>query len=172
MEKREVLERVTRLYYPSTFKIFDIDSGGYFISLGITTSRASLEKLGNVIRNSEFSYEVHVAELESECLGDKLFSNRIIGLDDAVSSYKSDGRGLVVLGTREEAYSYLDTISGDYSRYSRIIDLIRRIELQYGNDWESYRILLSDCPVIYYNDINYKKDEESNLEYRIGLYIA
>ena len=47
------------------FKIFDVSPEGYFISLGLTTSLETLEKLSTVLRHSDYGFSASVRELKS-----------------------------------------------------------------------------------------------------------
>lgn len=158
---RHLIAEITKLFFRSKdFKIFEVFPEGWFISLGLTTSFETLEKLKNVFRNSDYDFkEVTLAELESTRNRYGTYDN-IITKTWGLEKYSADEtskEGCIVLGKdhREE--------------YPQLAKIIESSE----GSWNEYAILISPDkdPVIYYKKINYKRVDDDT-ELRIGIYVV
>lgn len=154
---RHLIAEITAMFFRSKeFKIFDVTNGGYFVSLGLTTSFETLEKLKNVFNGSDYGFNANIVELRSKRLDDLTYENVITS--KKAEKYKSVvPKGATIL--RSEARN-------DYPEISKSIE-------SWEGGWETHGILLipGRVPVVYYDLVNYKKQPDGS-ELRIGIYVA
>ena len=161
MEKnyRHLLVEITKMFFRSReFKIFDVSPRGYFISLGLTTSLETLEKLATVIRNSDYGFSANVKELKSIRLSDNEYINTITeSIPEKFDSGLLIKKGSVIYGEESK------------DMFPEIANLIETSE----GGWNEYGILCKpdSNPVIYYKKVNYMKQEDES-ELRLGIYVV
>ena len=154
---RHLITEITRLFVRSKeFKIFEITPSGWFVSLGLTTSLNTLEKLKDVFKNSDYDFKIaDLAKMKSIRLEDGTYENVIEELGFKEKFDTNELPGCIILG--EEAKEEYPEIS-------------EAIESSDGK-WENHGILVSPDkePVLFYKKVNYKKVD--NLEFRLGIYV-
>lgn len=156
---RHLIVEITKMFFKSReFKIFDVSPEGCFISLGLTTSLETLEKLATVLRNSDYGFSANVRELKSVRLDNNEYLNTIT----ESKPEKYDTGILIKEGS---------VIFGEESK-DRFPEITEFIESSEGS-WDYYGILCKpdSNPVVYYKKVNYmKQDDESEL--RLGIYVV
>ena len=158
---RRLLAEITKLFFRSKeFKIFDVDKKGWFISLGLTTSIETMEKLKNVIKNSDYGFNSSLRVLQSKKIEEDEMTNyeNLILEDEPFEKFLSD--------PPKEDY----TIYGKEDK-DKFPELAKSIE-SLVNSWEDHGILVHKeaDPVVYYKKVNYKK-MDNNVELRLGIYV-
>ena len=157
---RHLIADITNMFFRSKdFKIFEVSPEGWFISLGLTTSFETLEKLKNVFKNSDYDFKIAtLAELKS-MKNNETYEN-MITRTEGLSKFDAEDKlkeGCFVLGEDHK---------NDYPQLSQVIESSE-------GSWNDYAILISPDkdPVIFYKKINYKR-LDNNTELRIGIYVV
>lgn len=177
-----ILRDIVEMFYHSPFKIFNVNSTdgetivkpfGHFISLGITTSGASINQIKEYIENSDYGFQARVVELKStrsERYGDYVNSISSVETQKYVSEPPED----LKVYEQDEVDKLISEIDaeieeGIYDRApfkQKLQDTLKKI-----TNWEDYALQVKDFqPGVFHRYINYCKKDNS--EYRIGIYVT
>ena len=156
---RHLLVEITKMFFKSReFKIFDVSPEGYFISLGLTTSLETLEKLSTVLRNSDYGFSASVRELKSVRIDDNEYINTVTeSIPKKFDSGQMIKEGSVIYGEESK------------DKFPEITEFIETSE----GGWDEYGILCKpdSNPVVYYKKVNYMRQDEGS-ELRLGIYVV
>lgn len=153
---KQLIYEITGMFFRSKeFKVFNVSGGGYFVSLGLTTSLETMEKLKSVFNNSDYGFQASLVELRSIKDEEGEYINTITGRKP--EKFKSEvPEGSIIL-RKEASFKYPE--------------IAKSIEASNGG-WGCHGILElpGRDPVVFYDYVNYSKDNEGEL--RIGIYVA
>jgi len=154
---RHLISEIAYLFFrPREFKVFEISSGGWFVSLGLTTSVETLEKLKNVYKNSDYGFESKLVRVRSVKSLSGSYINEVYD-ETPEKFYSGDLKpGYKVLGIESKK---------DYPEIAKSIE-------ESPGSWNDHGILVCDGkdPVVYYKRVNYKKLDDGT-ELRLGIYV-
>jgi hypothetical protein len=190
MVSRENVNELVSIFYQKTkYKLFNVNSTngeeftkpfGIFISLGMTTSLKQIQDITSAISHCK-GYTARVAELGSIKIGG-IYLNYLTGTDP-IQQYpldEGDNKGLM---NRDEV---LETISQLVERsknpetsQTELIEISSKLnkltylnnQLEESGGWGTHAIREDGEYKIYHLRLNYKKDPDSNIEYRIGIFV-
>ena len=186
--RRDKIHSLVSVYYQPSFRTFYVNSEdgstfvkpiGIFVSLGITTSKKTLDDIRTIIENH--GYKTELAEISSvkDSSSDQ-FLNRLINTGNPdqylVTDYDKDTimdkeesmkelNRLKSLLTPDQELNVLKEIS---PKVSKLIDLINKLD---PDGWDSHYIQKEGNDYrIFHRYINYKR--EGDVEYRIGIFVS
>lgn len=186
MVSREKIHELVGLFYQPMYKTFYINSEdgkefskpqGVFVSLGMTTSRRTMENIRDFLAGRKYSAKI--VEISSNKVGDQ-FLNTVTNSDNP-QQYRLEDVPSNVL-TKEQVYGELEFMKNRMSPASSLETLTEHShkvnKLQYladrleeSNGWDSHMIQRdgdSDYR-IYHLYVNYEKRE--GIEYRLGILV-
>ena len=188
---KDEVHSAVEVFYQRLFKTFYINSEdgktfikpvGVFVSLGITSSTATLEGIRTTLSKIN-GYTARLAEIKSEKIGGQ-FLNSIVSLEeDKIEQYDMESFPADCYG-EEDAKSILsemkssmidesntDSIKSICSQVSKLAEQIERLDSN-PLGWANHYIQKLGCDYkIFHKKVNYKKDA-SGAEYRIGIYVT
>ncbi len=187
---REKLHNLVSLIYQPVYKTFYVNSHdgvsiikpyGIFVSLGITTSKRTMEEVRQQI--AAHGYETSLAEISSikdgatgqfinTLIGDKEPSQYpVTDYDpDSVLDEEAANKELEELKSILAAEKNMEILKRTSLKVSRLTDLLQKLNvsgwtnhfIQKIDDGNDYRI--------FHKYVNYKK--EGDIEYRIGIFVS
>jgi hypothetical protein len=187
--RRDKIYSLISAFYQPTFKTFYVNSTdglnlvkplGVFVSLGMTTSKKTLDDIRVIIENHGYSAVISEIASTKDTVSDQ-FLNRLTGNSNP-EQYLMDVEDKVFLKNVSEANEELNklknllTLDQDLSvlkdispRVSKLVDLINKLE---PDGWDSHYIQKEDNGdyKIFHRYINYKKVDD--VEYRIGIFVS
>ena len=189
MVDREKVHSLVRIFYQPSFKTFYINSTdgktvtgniGVFVSLGITTSKNTIDRVCEVINNND-EYEAKVVEISSVSCGNK-FINCITNSDNP-TQYKVEDSSEGSLMDFDQAVEELNRLKNHIDLHSPIEVLNKMTpkisklkyfieQLNKTRGWDSHSIQSLDGGEdyrVYHHYLNYKRD--GDVEYRLGIYV-
>lgn len=185
---REKLHNLVGVIYQPTYKTFYVNSldgievvkpYGIFVSLGITTSKRTMEEVRQQI--TAHGYETSIAEISSIKDGSTgQFINTLMGVKDPVQYPVTDYDPETVFD-KEAAEEELDrlksllTVDQDLEilkqtslKVSKLTDLINKLN---AGGWTNHYIQIDGNTYrIFHRFVNYKREGE--VEYRIGIFVS
>lgn len=185
--KRDKIHSLVSVYYQPSFRTFYVNTEdginfvrpiGVFVSLGITTSKRTLDDIRMVIENH--GYSAKLAEISSvKDPGTNQFLNKLINVDSPNQYLVTDYEGSTVMD-KEQSMKELDNLKSLLTpeqdldvlkevspRVSKLIDLINKLE---PSGWDSHYIQKDGNDYrIFHRYVNYRKDDQA--EYRIGIFV-
>lgn len=189
VNREEVNELVNIFYHKTKYKLFNVNSVngeeftkplGIFVSLGMTTSLKQIQDITSAISHCK-GYTARVAELGSIKIGG-IYLNYLTGADP-IQQYPLDGGSNEGLMNRDEV---LETISKLVERskdlntsQAELVEISGKLnkltylnnQLEESDGWGTHAIMEDGDYKIYHLRLNYKKDPDSNIEYRIGIFV-
>lgn len=190
ISREGVNELVSIFYHKTKYKLFNVNSIdgeeftkplGIFVSLGMTTSLKQIQDITSAISRCK-GYTARVAELGSIKIGgiylNYLTNNNSIQQyplnEDEDNKLMNRDEVLEMISKLVDKSKNLDTnqtelieISGKLNRLTYLNN-----QLEESDGWSTHAIREEDGDYkIYHLRLNYKKDPDSNVEYRIGIYV-
>jgi len=189
VNREEVSELVNIFYHKTKYKLFNVNSVngeeftkplGIFVSLGMTTSLKQIQDITSAISHCK-GYTARVAELGSIKIGG-IYLNYLTGADP-IQQYPLDEGNSEGLMNRDEV---LETISKlvEQSKnlntsQAELVEISGKLnkltylnnQLEESDGWGTHAIMEDGDYKIYHLRLNYKKDPDSNIEYRIGIFV-
>ena len=190
MVNREAVNELVSIFYQkSKYKLFNVNSTdgeeftkplGIFISLGMTTSLKQIQDITSAISRCK-GYTARVAELGSIKIGG-IYLNYLTGADP-IQQYPLDEGNSEGLMNRDEV---LETISqlvekskDPKTSQTELVEISGKLnkltylnnQLEESDGWGTHAIMADEDYRIYHLRLNYKKDPDSNIEYRIGIFV-
>lgn len=190
MVSREAVNELVSIFYQKTkYKLFNVNSTdgeeftkpfGIFISLGMTTSLKQIQDITSAISRCK-GYTARVAELGSIKIGG-IYLNYLTGADP-IQQYPLDEGNSEGLMNRDEV---LETISqlveqskNPDTSQTELVEISGKLnkltylnnQLEESDGWSTHAIREDGDYRIYHLRLNYKKDPDSNIEYRIGIFV-
>ena len=184
---KEEIYKLVEVFYQHEFKIFHVNSideekfikpVGVFVSLGLTTSIATLNNIKNILE--ENGYVARLAEISSKKLGGQYLNTLTKRTPE---QYKIDTTDSSTTLNEEQAKSELQRLEQSLSvdqdlevltkTASKIASLKALIEkLSLTNGWDNHIIQVTDDNEynIFHKNVNYMKSGDA--EYRIGIYVV
>lgn len=189
MIDKEKVYSLVRVFYNPGFKTFYINSTdgksivnnlGVFVSLGITTSKSTIQRVCDAINNSG-NYKARIVEISSVNNGTE-FVNCVTSNTD-LSQYRTSELPEDEILDRSASLLELAKLRGEMkpdSPVELLSELAPRVsklsyfvdELDKTNGWDSHSIQRLDGGKnyrVYHLYLNYKKVED--VEYRLGIYV-
>lgn len=185
---REKIHDLIEVFYQPTFKTFYINSengnsfikpNAVFVSLGITTSMKVLEDITEVINSTE-EYEASIVEISSKKIAGQFLNTvtsenpkqyKLSVFEDNIMNEEQSNLELERLKSLMSTDQDLEILKVYAPRVSRLQDLINK--LTSTNGWNAH--LIQDCGNgdyrIFHQFVNYRKDDETKIEYRVGIYV-
>lgn len=192
MINRDKVHELVGIFYQPTYKTFYINSPdgqtvteplGVFVSLGITTSRKTLENICNIISSNK-EYVAQIVEIKSQKIGDT-YVNTVIPQEPGTipEQYRLEDIPEDVL-YKEQALEELEqmknlmTPESDVKILTKYGSRLQRLQylidkLNESNGWDSH--VIQKCGEedsayrIYHLLVNYLKKDD--VEYRIGILV-
>ena len=189
VNREEVSELVNIFYHKTKYKLFNVNSVngeeftkplGIFVSLGMTTSLKQIQDITSAISHCK-GYTARVAELGSIKIGG-IYLNYLTGADP-IQQYPLDEGNNEGLMNRDEV---LETISklveqskDSNTSQAELVEISGKLnkltylnnQLEESDGWGTHAIMEDGDYKIYHLRLNYKKDPDSNIEYRIGIFV-
>lgn len=189
MINRDKVHELVGIFYQPTYKTFYINSPdgktvteplGVFVSLGITTSRKTLDNICSIISSNK-EYTATVVEISSQKVGDQYINTVVENPESKPKQYRltdipedtmDKSQALEELERMKNLMtpeSDLDVLTKYGSRVQRLQYLVDK--LNESNGWGSH--VIQQCGDsdyrIYHLLVNYVKRDE--IEYRIGILV-
>ncbi len=191
MVNREDVNEIVSIFYQKTkYKLFNVNSTdgeeftkplGIFVSLGMTTSRKQIQDITSAISRCK-GYTARVAELGSIKIGG-IYLNYLTKVD-SIQQYPLDEKGDDKLMNRDEVLEMIsklvDQSKDPNASQSELVEISGKLnkliylnnQLEESDGWGTHAIREEDEDYkIYHLRLNYKKDPDSNIEYRIGIFV-
>lgn len=189
VSREEVSELVNIFYHKTKYKLFNVNSVdgeeftkplGIFVSLGMTTSLKQIQDITSAISHCK-GYTARVAELGSIKIGG-IYLNYLTGADP-IQQYpldKGNSEGLMnrdeVLETISKLVEQSKDLNTSQTELVEISGKLNRLtylnnQLEESDGWSTHAIMEDGDYKIYHLRLNYKKDPDSNIEYRIGIFV-
>ena len=189
VNREEVSELVNIFYHKTKYKLFNVNSVdgeeftkplGIFVSLGMTTSLKQIQDITSAISHCK-GYTARVAELGSIKIGG-IYLNYLTGADP-IQQYPLDegnSKGLMnrdeVLETISKLVEQSKDLNTSQAELVEISGKLNRLtylnnQLEESDGWSTHAIMEDEDYKIYHLRLNYKKDPDSNIEYRIGIFV-
>ena len=187
---RDKVHNLINAYYQPTFKTFYVNTTngkdfikptGVFVSLGITTSKKTMDDIRVIVENH--GYNARIAEISSiKDEGTGQYLNKLIEDSEDPEQYLLTEYNKDSIMDRDQSMEELGRLKGllnpdqslevlkDISpKVSKLIDLINKLD---PDGWNLHFIQKEDNGdyKIFHRYVNYKKVE--NTEYRIGIYVS
>ena len=186
MVSREKIHELVRLFYQHTYKTFYINSTdgqefekplGVFISLGMTTSKKTLENIRDFIGANK-EYSARIVRISSKRLDDQ-FLNTV--LEEPAEQFAVEEIPETVL-TKEEALEELENLKNDMSLRSSLELLTEHVhrvkklqhlinQLEESDGWD-FHMIQRDGDLdyrIFHRYVNY--EHKDGIEYRLGIFV-
>lgn len=196
---RDNVRKLVEVFYQPPFKTFYVNSingeefckpFGVFVSLGITTSKKTLENICDIINNSE-NYNARLVEIASKKVGNQ-FLNYITNLNPEQIHIDTMAQAVLFLKNPKEEWILdekfsrielekmkdllhpdqdISTIQEIAPKISSLESLINQIDKD-PSGWNNFWILKkSDSTYkLFHRYINY--GNMGDVEYRIGIYVT
>lgn len=189
VDREAVNELVSIFYQKAKYKLFNVNSIdgeeftkpiGIFISLGMTTSLKQIQDITSAISHCK-GYTARVAELGSIKIGG-IYLNYLTGAEP--KQYPLDEGNSEGLMNRDEV---LETISqlvnkskDSETSQTELIEISGKLnkltylnnQLEESDGWSTHAIMEENEDYkIYHLRLNYMKSPDSNIEYRIGIFV-
>lgn len=189
VNREDVNELVSIFYHKTKYKLFNVNSidgeeftkpFGIFVSLGMTTSLKQIQDITSAISRCK-GYTARVAELGSIKIGG-IYLNYLTD-NDSIQQYPLDGKDDKLMNRDEvlETISKLVDKSKDLdTNQTELVEISGKLnrltylnnQLEESDGWSTHAIREEDGDYkIYHLRLNYKKDPDSNVEYRIGIFV-
>jgi len=191
MVNREDVNEIVSIFYQKTkYKLFNVNSTdgeeftkplGIFVSLGMTTSLKQIQDITSAISRCK-GYTARVAELGSIKIGG-IYLNYLTKVD-SIQQYPLDEEEDDKLMNRDEVLEMIsklvDQSKDPNASQSELIEISGKLnkltylnnQLEESDGWGTHAIREEDEDYkIYHLRLNYKKDPDSNIEYRIGIFV-
>lgn len=190
MVSREGVNEIVNIFYQKTkYKLFNVNSidgeeftkpTGIFVSLGMTTSLKQIQDITSAISRCK-GYTARVAELGSIKIGG-IYLNYLTKTD-SIQQYPLSGEDSSLMNRDEvlETISKLVDQSKDpEASQAELVEISGKLnklsylnnQLEESDGWGTHAIREENGDYkIYHLRLNYKKDPDSNTEYRIGIYV-
>jgi len=191
MVNREDVNEIVSIFYQKTkYKLFNVNSIdgeeftkplGIFVSLGMTTSLKQIQDITSAISRCK-GYTARVAELGSIKIGG-IYLNYLTKVD-SIQQYPLDEKGDDKLMNRDEVLEMIsklvDQSKDPNASQSELVEISGKLnkltylnnQLEESGGWGTHAIREEDEDYkIYHLRLNYKKDPDSNIEYRIGIFV-
>lgn len=189
VNREEVSELVNIFYHKTKYKLFNVNSVdgeeftkplGIFVSLGMTTSLKQIQDITSAISHCK-GYTARVAELGSIKIGG-IYLNYLTGANP-IQQYPLDegnSEGLMnrdeVLETISKLVEQSKDLNTSQAELVEISGKLNRLtylnnQLEESDGWSTHAIMEDGDYKIYHLRLNYKKDPDSNIEYRIGIFV-
>jgi hypothetical protein len=189
MINRDKVHELVGIFYQPTYKTFYINSSdgkaisaeplGVFVSLGITTSKKTLENICEIISSNK-EYTAKIVEISSQKLGEQ-YINTVISSDGFPKQYRLENIPSDTMD-KEQSIAELEKMKGlmtpesDLEVLTKYGSRVQRLQylvdkLNESNGWPTHVIQRcgdSDYR-IYHLLVNYVKRDE--IEYRIGILV-
>jgi len=189
VNREEVSELVNIFYHKTKYKLFNVNSVngeeftkplGIFVSLGMTTSLKQIQDITSAISHCK-GYTARVAELGSIKIGG-IYLNYLTGADP-IQQYPLDEGNSEGLMNRDEVLETISKLveqSKDLNTsQAELVEISGKLnkltylnnQLEESDGWGTHAIMEDGDYKIYHLRLNYKKDPDSNIEYRIGIFV-
>lgn len=189
VSREEVSELVNIFYHKTKYKLFNVNSVngeeftkplGIFVSLGMTTSLKQIQDITSAISHCK-GYTARVAELGSIKIGG-IYLNYLTGADP-IQQYPLDEGNSEGLMNRDEVLETISKLveqSKDLNTsQAELVEISGKLnkltylnnQLEESDGWGTHAIMEDGDYKIYHLRLNYKKDPDSNIEYRIGIFV-
>ena len=189
VNREAVNEPVSIFYQKSKYKLFNVNSTdgeeftkpfGIFISLGMTTSLKQIQDIASAISHCK-GYTARVAELGSIKIGG-IYLNYLTGADP-IQQYPLDEGNSEGLMNRDEVLETISKLveqSKDLNTsQAELVEISGKLnkltylnnQLEESDGWSTHAIMEDGDYKIYHLRLNYRKDPDSNIEYRIGIFV-
>lgn len=189
VNREEVNELVNIFYHKTKYKLFNVNSVngeeftkplGIFVSLGMTTSLKQIQDITSAISHCK-GYTARVAELGSIKIGG-IYLNYLTGADP-IQQYPLDEGNSEGLMNRDEVLETISKLveqSKDLNTsQAELVEISGKLnkltylnnQLEESDGWSTHAIMEDGDYKIYHLRLNYKKDPDSNIEYRIGIFV-
>lgn len=171
---KEQIHELVGLFYTTPYKTFYVNSidgksftkpTGVFVSLGITTSLKSIESIKDILDNYQ-GFAAEVVEIKSTKVSGQFLN--VISKRDNISQYDMEVIPEKCFN-REESLEYFPKTSIEEHKWKALFEKIDASE----NSWEDKLLQDENGEVrIFHKKVNYRKSQEEDAEYRIGIYVT
>ena len=171
---KEQIHELVGLFYTTPYKTFYVHSTdgksfnkptGVFVSLGITTSLKSIESIKDILDNYQ-GFAAEVVEIKSTKVSGQFLN--VISKKDNISQYDMEVIPEKCFN-REESLEYFPKTSIEEHKWKALFEKIDASE----NSWEDKLLQDENGEVrIFHKKVNYRKSQEEDAEYRIGIYVT
>lgn len=191
MVSREGVNELVSIFYQKTkYKLFNVNSIdgeeftkplGVFVSLGMTTSLKQIQDITSAISRCK-GYTARIAELGSIKIGG-IYLNYLTKTD-SIQQYPLNEENDDTLMNRDEVLEMIsklvDRSKDSTASQTELVNISGKLnkltylnnQLEESDGWGTHAIREEDGDYkIYHLRLNYKKDPDSNIEYRIGIFV-
>lgn len=191
MVSREGVNELVSIFYQKTkYKLFNVNSIdgeeftkplGVFVSLGMTTSLKQIQDITSAISRCK-GYTARIAELGSIKIGG-IYLNYLTKTD-SIQQYPLNEENDATLMNRDEVLEMIsklvDQSKDSTASQTELVNISGKLnkltylnnQLEESDGWGTHAIREEDGDYkIYHLRLNYKKDPDSNIEYRIGIFV-